>query len=309
MDNTWGDLTNPTVDELERLSGVHPGSRRVHAKGICCRAAFKPSGLAAGLTTAVHLREQGGEVEAIVRFSGSSSDPSLADLMSPGKGMAVRFQPAGGDVSVLTAVNVPVFFAKTPSSFIDLIKEANRLKGGGFEAIAAAAELAAHFPEARHAMAHIGKLRPPASYGACRYYAIHAFMLVDAAGKRRPAKFEWLPELEVETLSLGALKSLPEDYLERDAAERLKHAPLRFHLNIVLGQDGDPTDDPTVPWPDGRERIEGGILEVTDVIPEPDGLTMDPTVTGAGIEPSDDPILRFRSPVYRESARRRGRGE
>ncbi|WP_217595234.1 catalase [Cohnella sp. GbtcB17] len=309
MDKTLGDLTNPTVDELEGLSGVHPGDRRVHSKGICCRAVFKPSGLAAGLTTARHLSDRGGEVEAIVRFSGSSSDPSLSDLLSPGKGMAVRFMPTDRDAAVLTAVNVPVFFAKTPASFLDLIKEANRLKGGGIEAIAAAAELAAHFPEARHAMAHIGKLRPPASYGTCRYYAIHAFLLVDREGKRRPAKFEWLPEIGVESLSIGKLKSLPADYLERDAAERLKKAPFRFRLHIVLGRESDPTDDPTLPWPDDRERIEAGVLEVTDVIAEPDGLVMDPTVTGTGIEPTDDPILHFRSPVYRESMRRRSRGE
>ncbi|MFC3799939.1 catalase family peroxidase [Cohnella sp. GCM10012308] len=307
-EDVLADLTSPTVDALEGLSGVHPGNRRVHAKGICGRAVFMPSGLAAGLTIAAHLRDKGKEIEAVVRFSGSSSDPSLADLLSPGKGLAVRFMPADGEVSVLTAVTVPVFFAKTPASFFDLIKEANRLKGGGIEAIAAAAELATHFPEARHAMAHIGKLRPPKSYGTCRYYAIHAFMLVDGEGNRRPAKFEWMPELGVETLSVTELKSLPEDYLELDAAARIKGAPLRFRLNIVLGQEDDPTDDPTLPWPEDRQRIEAGVLSVTAVIAEPDGLVMDPTMTGAGIELTDDPILRFRSPVYRESLRRRSGG-
>ncbi|MFD2330318.1 catalase family peroxidase [Cohnella sp. GCM10020058] len=303
------DLTRPTVDALEGLSGVHPGNRRVHAKGICGRAVFTPSGLAAGLTTAAHLRDKGKEIDALVRFSGSSSDPSITDLLSPGKGLAVQFKPADGEVAVLTAVTVPVFFAKTPASFLDLIKEANRLKGGGIEAIAAAAELATHFPEARHAMAHIGKLRPPKSYGTCRYYAIHVFMLVDVEGNRRPAKFEWMPELGVEALSVTELKSLPEDYLALDAAARIQEAPLRFRLDIVLGQEGDPTDDPTLPWPEDRQRIEAGVLSVTDVIAEPDGLVMDPTVTGAGIEPTEDPILRFRSPVYRESLRRRSGGQ
>ncbi|WP_271751425.1 catalase family peroxidase [Cohnella sp. JJ-181] len=302
-------LTDRTVDALEGLSGVHPGKRRAHAKGICCRAVFTPSGLAAGFTTAPHLREAGIGIEALVRFSGSSTDPSLADILSPGKGLAVRFRPPGGDVSALTAVTVPVFFARTPESFFDLIKEANRLKGGGIGAIAAAAELATHFPEARHAFMHVGKLRPPASYATCRYYAIHAFLLVDEAGVRRPVKFEWVPELGVETLSLADLRSLPEDYLERDVAERLRNGPLRFRLDIVLGREEDPTDDPTRPWPEDRERIDAGVLSITDVAGEADGLAMDPTVTGAGIEPSDDPILRFRSPVYGESLRRRSSGE
>ncbi|MEK0312411.1 catalase [Cohnella sp. 56] len=304
-------LAGRTVDALEGLSGVHPGERRAHAKGVCCRAVFTPSGLAAGITTAAHLCEKGREIEAFVRFSGSSSDPSLPDLLSPGKGLAVRFGPPGSDSSVLTAVTIPVFFAKTPESFLDLIKEANRLKGGGIGAVAAAAELAAHFPEARHSLMHIGKLLPPASYATCRYYAIHVFNLIDGAGNRRPVKFEWMPELGVETLPMAEFRSLPEDYLELDVAARMKEGPIRFRLNIVLGREEDPMDDPTLPWPDDRDRIDAGMLDVTDVIDDPDadGLAMDPTATGPGIEPSDDPILRFRSPVYGESWRRRRLGE
>lgn len=298
-------LADPTVDELEGLSGLHAGNRRVHSKGIVCRAVFQPSGAAAGLTTAPHLADAGKEFEAVVRFSGSSSDPDLADLLSPGKGLAVRFRIPGGSVSVLTAATIPVFFAKTPESFLDLLREVNRLKRGGIGAIAAAKELAEHFPQFKGSMAHLKKLLPPASYACCRYYAIHAFLLVDEAGRRRPVKFEWMPELGVDTLSLAEMRALPADYLELELAGRLQAGPVRFGLHIVLGQEGDPTDDPTQPWPHDRERIDAGTLFVTGLAEDSEELLMDPTETGPGIEPSDDPILRFRSPVYAESWRRR----
>lgn len=300
-----GSLIGATVDALEGLSGVHAGMRRAHAKGICCRAVFRPSGRADSIASAPHLRGAGTEARALVRFSGSSSDPSLPDILSPGKGMAVRFGLPGGEAAVLTAVTLPVFFARTPEAFLELVREANRLKAGGLGALAALPALAAHLPEARHALAEMGKLRPPASYAACRYYAIHVFWLVDEKGRRRPVKFEWVPEAGEQAISPLRMASLPEDELELELAGRLARGPARLRLDIVLGREGDPTDDPTLPWPDDRERVDAGELALTGVVEEPAGLLMDPAQLGPGIEPSDDPVLRHRGPVYRESLRRR----
>lgn len=63
----YSSLAAEAVDAIEDLSGVHPGYRRAHAKGICCRAFFRPSGLGMEFTTAAHLQEQ--QVDAVVRFS------------------------------------------------------------------------------------------------------------------------------------------------------------------------------------------------------------------------------------------------
>lgn len=307
--NAYTELAAQTVDAVEGISGEHPGSRRAHAKGICCRAVFKSSGLAAGLTTAPHLQQAGTETEAFVRFSGSSTDPRLADLLSPGKGLGVRFRLPGGTDAVLTAVTLPVFFARTPESFLDMIRELNRFKDGGLDAVPAALALAKHFPEVKASLLASGKLLPPASYAGCRFYAIHAFHLADASGRRRPVKFEWMPDHDIESLPPGELLDMQPDYLEAELVERLSRGPVRYRLHIVLGQDGDPTDDPTRLWPDERERIDAGTLEVTEVKEEAEDRPMDPVETGPGIEPSDDPILRFRSPVYGESWRRRHLGE
>lgn len=121
-------LAAEAVDAIENLSGVHPGYRRAHAAGVCCRGFFRPSGLGKEFTEAEHLQEQ--QVNAIIRFSGSSTDPALADLLSPAKGMAVQFILPDGGVTNLVGVTVPVFFARTPESFIDMIQMAHRLRTG-----------------------------------------------------------------------------------------------------------------------------------------------------------------------------------
>jgi len=80
-------------------------------------------------------------------------------------------------------------------------------------------------------------------------------------------------------------------------------------LVVTLAAAGDPVEDPTVAWPDGRDRVEVGRLELggPDTERERDGdvLVFDPTRVVEGIELSEDPILRFRPRAYSVSVERR----
>ena len=84
---------------------------------------------------------------------------------------------------------------------------------------------------------------------------------------------------------------------------------MRFTVLARLAGDGDPTDDPTVAWPEERETVELGRIELTglDTSRESgdDVLVFDPTRVTDGIECSDDPILRIRSHAYSVSVERR----
>ncbi|WP_046212501.1 catalase family peroxidase [Paenibacillus wulumuqiensis] len=298
------DLDVQAVDEIEKLTGRHPGYRRAHAKGTCYHAAFQPSGEAAAWTTAPHL--QGPQVEALVRFSESSTDPALADLLSPAKGMAVQFRLPEGKVSNLVAVTVPVFFARTPESFMDMLKAVNKARAGNLGIKEIIHQITGHFGEARESLLSVQRLRPPTSYVTNLYYCIHAYLLVNEAGQRQPVKFEWLPEAGVHMLSIKDTTSQPPDYLERELNERLQQQTAAFRLNIIIGEEGDPTDDPTTAWPKKRQRIDAGRLVLTAPVAEPEGLVMDPTVLPPqGMELSDDPILNFRRAAYAESWKRR----
>lgn len=122
----------------------------------------------------------------------------------------------------------------------------------------------------------------------------------------RFVRFRWEPESGVETLSAEDARARGATYLQDDIATR---AGAAFTLVVTLAEPGDPVDDPTVAWPDSRERVEVGRLELTgpDTERERDGdvLVFDPTRVVEGIELSGDPILRFRPRAYSVSVERR----
>ncbi len=152
-------------------------------------------------------------------------------------------------------------------------------------------------------------LKPPASYGTRIYYAIHAFLWIDAGGGERHVRYRWVPEGGEQNLSGGEAKQRGADYLQQEIGERLGRGPVRFNLELQLVRDGDPVDDPTAPWREDRETIVGGTLELTEFETGRetggDVLVFDPTRVTDGIELTDDPILRFRSPAYSVSIERR----
>src|SRR3977135_23779 len=68
------------VDEFERVSGMHSGFRRNHAKGVCVRGFFDSNGQGARLSKAVVF--QSGHVPVIGRFSLGGGDPHATDNLS-----------------------------------------------------------------------------------------------------------------------------------------------------------------------------------------------------------------------------------
>ena len=99
------------------------------------------------------------------------------------------------------------------------------------------------------------------------------------------------------------------DYLHEELAERLRDAPAEFELLFQIAAEGDPIDDPTAIWPDDRELVVAGRLEITEIVddPESDGHidVFDPIRVVDGIELSNDPILHARARAYSVSAYRR----
>jgi catalase len=78
---------------------------------------------------------------------------------------------------------------------------------------------------------------------------------------------------------------------------------------ITIGQPGDPTDDATIPWPEGREQVDVGTLTLDTIESEETSparvINFDPLVLPVGIAPSDDPLLNPRSAIYSQSFTRR----
>ena len=82
-----------------------------------------------------------------------------------------------------------------------------------------------------------------------------------------------------------------------------------MELIFQVRGEGDSLVDPTELWPDDRETVTAGRLEITALVDDPEGgghiEVFDPLRLPDGIEPSDDPILHARPKAYSVSAYRR----
>ena len=138
---------------------------------------------------------------------------------------------------------------------------------------------------------------------------MHAFRWIAGDGSDRHVRYSWIPEAGRENLSKSDAMARDPDYLQDELAERLARGPVRFTLQLRIAREGDPVDDPTAPWPNDRETVEAGTLEITepDTTREKgdDVLVFDPTRITDGIELTDDPIVTFRREAYNVSIKRR----
>lgn len=302
------------IDAVGALHGSHDGARATHAKGTLCAATFTATPQAAQLSRAGHL--QGTPVDARVRFSNGSGDPDAPDAALDGRGMAVTFTLPDGSATDIVALNLPAFFVRTPEDFVAFAIARRPDPETGQPDLAKVGPFLEAHPEALPAIQAALGTPTPASYLGSTYNALHAFRLVNDAGDGTWVRWTLEPDAPGDGLTPEEASSRAPDYLQDDLAERLGAGPAGFTLIAVLAQDGDPLDDPTAVWPEDRERVAVGRLELTGLAfdREQDGdiLVFDPTRVVDGIECSDDPILHARSFAYSESVLRRtgvSRGE
>ena len=274
---------------------MHPGHRAAHAKGTLRTASFTATSEAARLTRAAHM--QGDPVRATVRFSNGGGDPNIPDYAREGRGMSVKLYLDDGTTDMV-ALTLPCFFVRTPEDFIDFTRARKDPENAG--------EWFAAHPEAGPAIQAAMAASPPASYATCVYNSIHSYRYVNADGEGRYVRFRWDPEAGEQSLEPDEAKARGANYLQEELAEREAAA---FRLVAVLAEEGDPVDDPTVAWPDEREQVVIGRLELggpdTEREQGDDVLVFDPARVTDGIELSDDQILRFRPHAYAVSVERR----
>lgn len=288
------------VDAINVRFGRHPGYRALHAKGTLCRGTFTATPEGARLTRAAHM--QGDPIPVLARLSNGSGDPGHPDYAPDVRGFAVGFQLPDGERTDIVAQTAPRFPVRTPDDFIALVK-ANA--DGPSRLWKLPLFLLTH-PEALPAVrANLPTLNPPTSYATIPYYAIHAFKWIDADGAERWVRYTLVPDVSEPRMSPGDAKKLGRDYLQEEIGKRLASGPARFRLELQISAGEDKVDDPVAHWPDERETVVAGTLELTALAEEEGLLVFDPVKVTDGIELSDDPILRYRPRAYSESVERR----
>jgi catalase len=300
---TAAELGERLVAAVNGVYGRHAGHRAAHAKGVLCSATFTPSADAARLSRAAHFAAE--EVRAHVRFSNGSGDPAVHDGKRDGRGIGVKFYLPDGSTTDIVGLTLPCFFVRTPEDFLAFNEARAPDPATGKPDMARLGKYFEAHPEALPAVQAAVGTPPPESYARLAYNSIHSYWLVDGDGARRAIRYRFEPEAGEGALEDDDAQARDADYLAAELAQRLESGPVGFRMLAVLAGEGDPIDDPTVAWPDERERVELGRLDLTGLAfdRERDGdiLVFDPTRVTDGIESSGDPILHARADAYRAS--------
>jgi catalase len=296
------------IDRFEEVSGgIHPGFRRNHAKGVCVTGSFESNGNGVRLSKAAVFRP--GRVPVVGRFSIPGGHPYMADEPTDIRALGLSFRPSDGEEWRTAMIDIPVFIVKSAEGLYEQLLASKPDPATGQPDPAKMATFAADHPEFSRAMQVIKSNPSPSGFANASYNSLHAFRFVNAASVATPVRWSMVATEPFAPATPEQAKNPDKNYLFDDMLARLAQGPLQWRLIVTVAQPGDPTDDPTTPWPGDRERVDVGTLTINHAESEAPGncrdINFDPLVLPWGIEPSNDPLLSARSAAYSESFRRR----
>lgn len=286
------------IEAIRGIGGACPGYRALHAKGSLYRGTFTAAPEAAGLSRAQHL--DGSRIPVLVRFSNGSGSPKQRDGLPGVRGMSVKFTLPDGSTTDVSAQTAPLFTSSTPEGFIELLKV---LRLG----LAMPARLAGYVATHPRFLAALpGEV--PASYATVKYHALHAFRWIGADGSAKFVRYHLIPAAGQKRHLLPAALVKGPNFLTDELNTRLSDKPVRFYFRVQIAGPKDSTIDPSAPWR-STDTVTVGTLEITGLDTERerggDIVVFDPMRVTDGIEPSDDPVLRFRTHAYSASVKLR----
>ena len=239
-----------------------------------------------------------------MRFSAGTGLPDIPDVAPEGmpKGCALRFHLGPHQHTDIIAHSLNLFPARNAEELLTFFRA---LRAGGD---AVPAFLADH----PAAVKFVTAPKPiPESFARLAYFAVNAFRLVGADGSKTTVRYRIVPAAGLASIDDEQAKSLGPNYLMDEIKERMAPgaAGATFTLQAQVAEPGDPSDDPTVVWPDDRKMVDLGTVTLDKVLPT-DGadqkrIIYDPIPRVDGVEPSDDAMLQVRGDTYLMSGRKR----
>jgi catalase len=291
------------IETIRETGGAQPGYRALHANGKLYRGTFAATAQAAEVSRAAHLN--GSTVPALIRFSNGSGNPEQRDGAPGVRGMAVKFTLPDGSTTDVSTQTAKLFPSATPDGFIALLRA---MRPGITAPLRLAGYAATHprFLTVLPVLAAANKV--PASYATIEYHGLHAFRWVAADGSARFVRYHLLPAAGEEFLSPRVAAEKSANFLIEELDERLASEPVQFSYQVQIAADGDSTVDPSRPWR-STKSVTVGTLTITGIETERehggDIVVFDPMRVTDGIEPSNDPVLRFRTLAYSASVKLR----
>jgi len=305
----------PSADEvvstMEKLNGVTPGARRNHIRGVCVSGRFIGSKSAQAYTRSALF--SGKEIPFVGRFSLAGGNPNAPDTAKSPRGLAIEFKLPKNTIHHFTMLNVPVFSASVPQTFLDsMVANLPDPETGKPDPQKIQAFRESH-PDAKPLAEFMSKNNPPVSYANSEFFSIHTFKFINVKNKTNLVKWRFEPLAGVKRFSDEDLKSAPTRLLDDDLMGKVKEGPITWSMILTIGEPNDEQNNPTIYWPEGRREINAGTLTVTSAASQLGGpceqINFDPLFMADGIAPTNDPILLFRSPAYAQSYAKRLMGK
>jgi len=264
---------------------------------------FKPAPSAASLTKAPHIQRESTPVTA--RFSNSTGLPEIPDSKPEAnpRGLAIRFNLADHVHTDIVSHSTDGFPARDGYEFLEFLRAA----------AASGPEVPSPKPIEQFLGTHPAALRfvqtpkPfPSSLARDTYFGVTAFKFTNADGETRHGRYRIIPEAGNDYLADDKIR---ENHHYEELEHRIKQSPVRFGIFVQVAAPGDVTDDATINWPEDRELVELGTLELNSILPDSlvqqKHIIFDPIPRVDGIEPSADPLLELRAAIYLLSGRER----
>ncbi|WP_375462093.1 catalase family peroxidase [uncultured Enterovirga sp.] len=290
------------VDALAPQSGPALGYRRNHAKGVCFTGTFEANGAGVSLSKAQVFAP--GRYPVTGRFNLGTPDPKVVDATVRVRGISLQVRTPDGQEWRTAMTDLPFLPVATPEAFYELLVASGRKEDPN-----AIKRFAAAHPEFAAFGAWAASAPFTQSYAEERYNGLNSFIFTNASGDDHVVRWSLVPAARPVHISANEMKARASDFLEREIGDRVAAGPQRWTLSVTVAEPGDPTADPSKPWPESRRTIDVGVLQVDRVQPEADGpcreVNFDPTVLPSGMRTSDDPFPAARSAAYSVSYNRR----
>lgn len=299
-------LANDLLQAFDSIFGLHPGFRPAHAKGLMVEGTFTPAAGAGSLTRAPHATSASTPVT--VRFSNSTGLPELPDNVGDAnpRGFAIRFNLAEHVHTDIVSHSTDGFPTRDGQQFLEFLR-AIAASGPDVPSPKPVEQFLGSHPAA---LAFVQTPKPfPTSLATDTYFGVTAMSFINGAGQRKFGRYRIVPGAGTSYLSDAQVARLAPNYHFEEIAERVAKGPVRFKIQVQIAGEGDTVDDATAHWPESRELVEFGTIELTHVLPDSlaqqKHIIFDPIPRVDGIEPSADPLLELRAAIYLISGRRR----
>ena len=294
------------VDSIEN-GRPFAGFRRAHARGVCVAGYFEPTAEAAALSKARVFTQP--VTPALGRLSIGGGDPLGAEAQARVRSLALQLDTDDGQQWRLAMNSFPFFAVSTPQAFAEQIVASRPDPATGKPDPAKMQAFLERHPEAKNFMAWAGSAPWSDSFANTAYHGVHAFRFTNAGGESRFVRWTFVPQTAFAPLVPEQRQAAQAGYLADDIAARLARGPLRWTLEVTLAEPGDPVENPSQPWPEGRTRVAAGSFVLEHAYDQATGdcrdINFDPTILPDGIAVSDDPVMAARAAAYSVSFNRR----